>query len=88
MHRISCLRLAPLNERGQGAVKEPVAVQPDRNLPLQQAFGRFAAGMDDGPTINALGFPCVTCVLDVACIGHKMNEARGLDQLSLELRVV
>jgi len=76
MHRIGCLRLAPLNERGQGAVKEPVAVQPDRNLPLQQAFGCFAAGMDDGPAINALGFPCVTCVLDVACIGHKMNEAR------------
>ncbi len=76
VHGIGSFRLAPLNQGGQGAIKQSVAVKPDGDLPLQQALGRFATGVDDGPAINALGFPCMACILNVACIGDKVNEPR------------
>ena len=76
MHGIGSFRLAPLNQGGQGAIQQSVAVKPDGDLPLQQALGRIATGVDDGPAINDFGFPCMACIANVAGFGEKVNERR------------
>ena len=76
LHRVCPFRLAPLNQGWQRAIEQPVAVGPDRDLPLQQALGGFAAGMNDGAAVNALVFPGMPRVLNAVGIGHEVNQSR------------
>ena len=88
LHGIRRFGLAPLNERGQSAVEQTFAIWAYRNLPLQQAFWRLTAGVNDGSAINALCFPGMSRILDALGVGHKVNEPGRFDQLSLKRFVV
>ena len=80
--------LTPLNERGQRAVKQALAILAHRNLPMQHAFARVAAGGQGGAAVYALGFKGNTGGQYVFGIGHKVHQAWLSGHGAAQCRVV
>ena len=74
LHVVGGMHIAPLNQRGQAAVKQALAVVAQGDLPLQQATGRHARGFDGGTSVNALRGQRLHCARDVGHTGDPMDQ--------------
>jgi hypothetical protein len=75
-HGVRIVVLPPLNQSGQGAVKESFSVFPDRNLPMQDPFSGVPAGVQCNARFDVLLFEGDARCLHIVGIDNKVGQAR------------
>ena len=81
-------RFAPLNQGGQRAIEQTLAVSAHADLPIQHAFGGASAHEHGGATVDALHAQRHAGGFEVGRAGHKVHQAGLLGDCGLQGFVV
>ena len=86
--RLCSVRFTPLNQAGQRAVEQTLAIVTHGDFPLQTAFAGRATGFDGWSAVYALRLQRGARGLDIFRIRHKMHQTRLFGDGGLQRSII